>query len=151
MEFRDALEHFFEANSVGIPHGTAAMCGKTVAIQINDVDVGSAQRVTFFQNPRTLVDKRIDAAICDLLGGDSTLHDSGLCNPFAKEFINGWVRAGLPLVVVLVPTRSGFLPEPAELTQTIFGEGLTNAGHFQVPILLANSPANIETGEVADG
>ena len=56
MEFRDTIEDFFEANGVGLPHGTAAMRGKTVTIQINDVDVGSTQRVTFFQDARTLVD-----------------------------------------------------------------------------------------------
>src|SRR5580704_7652278 len=151
MEFRDTIEDFFEANGVGIPHGTAAMRRKTVTIQINNVDIGSAQRVTFFQNAGTLVDECIDRAIGDFLSGDFTLHNSSLGNPLANELMDRRVRDCPPLVVIFVPTRSGLLPESTEFTQTIFGEGLTNAGHFQVPILLSNAPANVETCEIADG
>src|SRR5271168_3616122 len=115
VEFRDTLQNFFEANGVGIPHRTATMCGKTVAVQINDVDVGSTQSVTFFQNARTLVDERVDTAIRDFLGGDLPLHNSGLGNPFANEFIDSRVRDCPPLVIISIPTCAGFLPESAEL------------------------------------
>src|SRR6202050_5582548 len=70
MEFGDALVNFLEADGVGIPHGTAAECGKAVAVQINNVDVRSAQRIALLQNARPFFNQGIDAAICDFFGGD---------------------------------------------------------------------------------
>src|SRR5260370_39209814 len=44
LEFADALIHLFETDSVGVPHRAAAMRGKTVSADVNNVDVRSAQR-----------------------------------------------------------------------------------------------------------
>src|ERR1700735_1338546 len=151
LELRDALVNFFEANRVGIPHWAPAICGEPVAIQINNVDVRSTQRVAFFQNACAFIDQGIDAAIHDFLGGDLTLRNSRLGDPLADEFINSRIRARATLVIIFVPPSPGFLPESAELAKIVFRERLANSRNFQVAIFLADAPTNIEAREVADG
>src|SRR5439155_16908760 len=50
-----------------------------------------------------------------------------------------------------VPPRSGFLAELSHFTKTVSREGLANAGFLKMALLLADSPANIESREVPHG
>ena len=68
VEFADSLVHVFEADGVRIPHRPAAIGREAIAVEIDNVNVRSAQGVAFFQNAGTFVDKRVKAAIADFVG-----------------------------------------------------------------------------------
>ena len=65
VKFGDTRVDLFQADRVRVPHRTAAICGKAVAIDINDVDIRSAQRVAFLENARAFVDQSVEATIHD--------------------------------------------------------------------------------------
>src|SRR6202035_1449948 len=99
---------------------------ESVAVDINNVDVGSAQREALLQYTRTFVHQSVEAAIRDLRRRDFTLPNAGFVDPFTDEFANGRIRRRPPLVVVFVPARACFLTIPAEFTKTVFDERLAN-------------------------
>src|SRR5258708_436085 len=89
VEFANTFVNPFQAHSVGMPHRTTTMGREAVAVNINNVDVGSAQRESFLQNPGPFVHKCIEAAIRDFGGGDLTLHNAGFFYPLTHEFATG--------------------------------------------------------------
>src|ERR1700736_5979694 len=109
VKFTATVVNPFEAHGVGIPHRAATMGREAVAVDINNVDVRSAQREAFLQNAHTFVHQSVEAAIRDFGGGDLSLYNTGFFDPLANEFANGRIRSGAPLVVVFVPARAGFL------------------------------------------
>src|SRR6516165_2627856 len=44
MEFRDAIVDRLQADRIGVPHGSAAVCREAVAVDVDDVDIHGAQR-----------------------------------------------------------------------------------------------------------
>ena len=68
VQLADAIIDLFQANGVGVPHRSASISGKSVAVEINDVDVHRAQSVAFFEEARAFVDQRVEATIDDLYG-----------------------------------------------------------------------------------
>src|SRR5580658_8761543 len=46
MEFADALVNLLQSDRVGMPHRAAAVGGKSIPVEIDDVDVDGAQRVS---------------------------------------------------------------------------------------------------------
>src|SRR5258708_33168918 len=149
MELGGALVDLFEADSVGVPHRAAAMRGKTVSVDVNNVDVRSAQRVTFFENASTFIDQRVEGTVGDFRGGDLTLRNTRFGDPLGNELSHERVRRRAALIVVFVPARAGFLAVPAEFAKVIFRKRLTNAGNFQVAIFFADAPADVEARKVA--
>src|SRR5258708_35677250 len=81
VEFGDAVANLFETDGVGVPHRTAAMGGESVAVEINYVDVRSAQRVAFLQTARAFVNQRIEATVCDFPCRYLTLPNHRLVDP----------------------------------------------------------------------
>src|SRR5579872_7598832 len=73
MELANALIDLLQPYSIGMPHGAAAVGGKSITIEINNVDVDGTQSVSLFENPRSFVYERINAAIDDLLRGNVSL------------------------------------------------------------------------------
>src|ERR1700676_1910409 len=73
VKFRNPLIHSLQSNSIRVPHRTTAMCRKSVAMEINNVDIRSAQSVAFLQDARPFVDQGIEAAIFDFRGGNLAL------------------------------------------------------------------------------
>src|ERR1700691_1054907 len=149
LKLRDALIDLLQSHRVGIPHRTTAIGGETIAVEIDDVDVNRPQRVSFFENSRALIYQRIDAAIDDLDSRDLPLRDSCVRAPLAYESGHFGISARTAVLVVLVPSLPGFLAIAAEFTETIFGEWLPDSGFFEMTILLANAPADVETGKIA--
>ena len=76
LEFADALVHFPESHGVCIPHRPAAIGGKAVAVEINNVDIDRSKGETFIQNSRPFVDERVDTALDDFLRRNFALLDS---------------------------------------------------------------------------
>src|SRR3984893_4420562 len=103
VKFRNPLIHSLQSNSIRVPHRTTAMCRKSVAIEINNVDIRSAQSVAFLQDARPLVDQAIQAAIFDFRGENLTLRNARLDNSLANQLIiNNGIPGSATLVVVLV-------------------------------------------------
>src|SRR5690349_629088 len=67
VEGGHAFVHLLQADRVGVEHRPAAIAREAVAREVDDVDVGGAQRVAFFQDLRALVHERVDLALDDLL------------------------------------------------------------------------------------
>src|SRR5258706_5432586 len=76
LKFADALIHFFQADRVGVPHGAAPMRGKTVAVEIDDVDVDGTERDAFFEEVRAFVHLRVDATVDDFVRCNLALWDA---------------------------------------------------------------------------
>jgi hypothetical protein len=95
VEFQDTLKDLLETDGIGIPHRTTSIGGQPIAVEINNVDVRSPQCVAFFQNARTLVDQRIEAAVCDFRDGDLTLYNPRLCGVLRDVILpNSLISAG---------------------------------------------------------
>ncbi len=58
-------QHFRESDGVRVEHRSAAQDGKTVPIQVDEVDVGGALGDTLLENLRTFVNQRVDEALDD--------------------------------------------------------------------------------------
>src|SRR5208283_4765456 len=151
MEFANALIDLLQSHRVGIPHRPTAIGGKSVTVEIDDVDVDCPQCVSLFENPRSLIYQRIDAAIDDLRGRDLPLRDSSLRAPLPHQRSQLGINARAPVFVVEIPSPHGFLTVMPHFTKTIFGERLADSGFFQMAVLLANAPAHVETCQVAGG
>ena len=133
------------------PHRPAAIRGKAVAVEIDDVDIDRAERVALFENARAFVDERIDAAIDNFIRGNLPLRDACLGSPLAHEGRDFGIGNRAAIFVVLVPARAGFLAVPPHFAQAISGKRLPNSRLFQVSIFFANAPAHVEARKIADG
>src|SRR5580704_7148251 len=150
MEFFNAVVDLFQADGVGIPHGPAAIGRKAVAVEVDDVDIDRAQGVAFLENARAFVDQGVHATIDDFFLGNLALPNARLGRPFLNQPGDLRIWDGTAVFVVLVPARASFLAVTAHLAEVIACEGLPNPGLFRMPIFFADSPADIETREIAD-
>ena len=151
MKLADALVHLLQSDGVGVPHRSAAIGGEAVTVAIDDVDVQGSKGHSFFQDLRSHVDQGIDAAIDHLRGRDLSLWYSRLDRSLVHEVVNFRIWIGAPILVVLVPPGASLLPEAAHLAQPIFGQRLAHARRFEMAVLLANSPSDVEAREIARG
>src|SRR5277367_2396365 len=104
MEFVNPFVNFLQTHGVCVPHGTTAVGGKSVAVEINDVDVGGAQRVSLFENPGAFVYQRIDATIDDFVVGDLSLRDSRFSAPLTDQRGHLGIPAASTIFVVAIPS-----------------------------------------------
>src|SRR6202012_4676210 len=148
FEFAHAIVDFFQSDAIRIPHRPAAMSGKAIAGKIDNVDIDGTKGETFLQDSRTFIDERVDAAPDDFLRRDWALFDSLLTAPIAHEFRNFRVRNLTSLVVVAIPACTRLLAKSSHLAQFIFGEWLPDTRLFEMAMLLANAPADIESREI---
>src|SRR6266571_109510 len=151
LEFADSLVDGFQANGVRIPQGTTAIGGKSVAVQVNDVDIDGAQSIALFEDSSAFVHERIEAAIDNFFSGDLTLGNPCCGGPLPYQLRHFGIGKGTPLVVIFVPADAGFLPITPQLAKFVFGERLTNTGLLQMTIFFADTPADIETREIPRG
>src|SRR5260370_3399348 len=151
VKFADAIVNILQTHSIRIPHRAATIGRETVAVEIDDIDVHGAKGKTFFEDARTFVDERVEAAIYDFLSADLALRNVRFGNPACNEPNHLRVRSWPTLFIVSVPAGTCFLAVAAELTEIIFAERLPNAGLLQVTIFLAHAPTHVEAREVAGG
>src|ERR1700740_1847002 len=150
MKFANAIVDFFQADRIRVPHGAAAISGKPIPVEINDVDVYGAQGVALFQDSRAFIYERVDQAIHNFVLADLALWDARFCGPLAHELRDFWIWDRAAIFVVFVPTRAGLLPIASHLAKTISCKRLADARFLQMPILLADAPADIQAREVPD-
>jgi hypothetical protein len=67
LKLENAAVDFVEAKRIGIPHWAASISGKSVTVDVNDVDVDCTQRNSFLQNARALIHQCENATIHDLV------------------------------------------------------------------------------------
>src|SRR5208282_1063518 len=151
VEFANSLIDLLQSHRVGMPHRPAPIGGKSVPVEIDDVDIDRPQRVSFFQNPRSLIHQRIDTTIDDLRRGNLPLRDARVRVPLPHQVGQFGIHAGAPVFVVPVPSPQRFLAVPTHFTKTVLGERLPDSGFFQVAVLFANAPAHVETRQIARG
>src|SRR6266704_1718617 len=151
LEFADSLVDGFQANGVRIPHGTTAIGRKSVAVQVNDVNIDGAQGIALFEDSSAFVHERIEAAIDNFFSGDLPLGNPCLGGPLPYQLSHFRIGKGTPLFVIFVPADAGFLPITPQLAKFVFGERLTNTGLLQMTIFFADTPADIETREIPCG
>src|SRR3989442_1673677 len=77
VKFADAIIDLLQAYCVGIKHRATAMGGEAIAVDINNVDVDRAQRITFFQDARAFVDQRVKTAVHHFFRRNLTLGNEG--------------------------------------------------------------------------
>src|ERR1019366_6087028 len=58
VEFANSLVDLLQSHRVCMPHRPAPIGGKSVPVEIDDVDVDCPQRVSLFQNPRSFIYQR---------------------------------------------------------------------------------------------
>src|SRR4030088_3221183 len=107
-----------------MPHRSAPVRRKSVAVEIDDVDVDGPQRVSLFENPSSLIYQRVNAAIDDLFGGNLPLRHSCLRAPFPHQRMHLGVRTRAPTLVVAVPPLHRFLSVAPHFTKAVLGERL---------------------------
>src|SRR4029077_5512703 len=148
MKFADAVVHLLQSYRIGVPHRASSISWETIAVEIDDVDVDCAERVTFLQDARAFIDQGIDAAVDDFVGRNLTLRDAGLGGPLLGPGGDFGIRDSLPAFVVLVPAGAGLLTKATHFAETVSGKGLADAGFFQVTMFLADAPAYVEAGKI---
>src|SRR5262245_3614238 len=151
VELVDALVHFLQAYRVRIPHRAAAPGGVAVAVDVYDVNVNSPQRDAFFQYLCAFVDHRVLRAFDDLFFGNLAAFDPLLGRDLFDQRVNFGVGNPVAVLVVFVPARAGLLAVATHLAQTIRDLRVTRAGLLQMRVLFANAPADVESGQIADG
>src|SRR6202171_3643563 len=151
VKFNDAFINFFQAHRVCEAHRAAALVGKTVAGEIDDVDVHGPQRVTLFQNARTFVDQGVNAAVDNFLCADLPLLDASFSCPLTDQLSNFRIGNGATLGVIFVPTCASLLTVTAQLAQIVFRQRLASTRFFQMTILFAEATAYSEPGKIAHG
>src|SRR5437016_3875681 len=151
VKFKNAAVDILEVNGIRVPHWSAAMSGEAIAVDVDDVDVPGAQCVAFFEDARAFVYQGVEAAVHNFFAGNLPLRNFRFRRPFSYQ--SGYFRIGdgAPIFVVFVPPRSVFLAESPHFAKAVSREGLANAGFLKMSVLLANSPANIESREVSHG
>src|SRR5271154_3598523 len=95
-----------------MPHRASPISGKSVAVDVDNVDVDGAERISLFENSRPLIHQRIDAAIDDFFRGDLPLWDSSLRAPLANQGALLGILTRTPVLVVQIPSPRRFLAKP---------------------------------------
>src|SRR5581483_1129994 len=144
------LVHFIEPHGLGIEHRAAAKTGKAIAVDIDDVDIGCAQRDALLENLRAGVDKRVDATLDDFLVADFAPLNSSfggcLYDQILDDRIGNRRAAARP---VAIPAGAGLLTKTAHLADPI---GDLRVAQMRRPcrrLALADVPADIEAGKIA--
>src|SRR5215469_5341838 len=119
VEMADAFKHVLQPHSVRIPHGTAAIRGEAVAIDVDDVDIDRAQGEALLKDVRAFIHQRIHAAIDDLLLGNVALRDIRFRSPIANHAPYFRIGNGAAILIVLVPTCPGLLTIAADFAKAI--------------------------------
>ena len=146
----ETVSDMLQPDLIGVEHRTAAPDRETVSVDPDDVYIAGPLGDALVEDLRPLADHRIDQPLDDFLVANLAtfdpvpgrrLHDQPL------DFRIGTAGAGALLVDI--EAAAGLLAEAAHLAQGIGDVRLAAIGRRAH--LLADAPADIETGEVAHG
>src|SRR3989442_7654925 len=100
LKFADLFVNGFQANGVRMPHGTTAIGRKSVAVQVNDVNIDGAQGIAVIEDTSAFVHERVKAAIDDFFSRDLALGNPCFGGPLSYQLSYFGVGKGAPLVVI---------------------------------------------------
>src|SRR5580704_13320698 len=126
------------------------MRGEAIAVEIDNVDIDCAKREAFLEDSRAFVDERVDATFDDFLRRNFALLDSLFAAPGLHQLRDFGVRDLAALLIVAIPACARLLAEAAHFAQFVFGERLADAQLFEMAMLFANAPTDVEAGEIGD-
>src|SRR5215471_15885779 len=145
LKFENAVVDFFQANSIGIPHRAATIGGETVAVDINDIDIHGAKCGAVFEDAGAFVHQRVDTAIDNLLPRNCSLTDAVFRGPLFHQGGDLGIERRLAVFIVFIPASPGLLAEAPHFAEPVSGKGLAHARLFEMTMLLANAPTDVET------
>src|SRR5262249_6091370 len=151
LQLAHTLMNVGQPHGVGVPHRPAAVGREAVAVDVDDVDVAGAKGEAFLEDACPFVDQRVDDALDDLFRGHGSPNDPRAGTAFFDELLD--LRVGgrrATTLGIAIPARAGLLAEPAAFAEPIRHQRHAAAFGDQVLILLADAPAHVEPGEVAD-
>ena len=141
-------QHVEQPHRVGIKHRAAAKQRKTVAAQVDHVDVGGTQRDAFFQNARAFIDHGIHQPLNDLLVSDAAPLNADVGRMLDDHRVDRLARNRLALArLVVVPAGARLLTETAHLAQQVGGFGIHDVGFIKVAPL-ADVPADVVASQI---
>ncbi len=88
LELPDPAEDLLEAQGLRVVHRPAPVSRESVAVDVDDVDVGRALGDAFAEDLRALVHEREDAPVDDLGVGDLPLLDPILLRAAADDLLD---------------------------------------------------------------
>ena len=145
----DGAHDVVEADHVSVEHRSAAIQRESITGQVDDVDVGCAQRDAFLDDARALVHQRIDAAVYDFAVGDLARRDSAFLAIVDDHRIDH--RVGQRIATtrrILVPAHSGLLPETSQFAQLV-GDLRVHDMRLLDVAAFADVPADVVAGQIA--
>ena len=150
----DALIYRFEADAVGVKHGTAKIGWKAVSIDVDDINIAGALGNAFFQNLGPLVHQGVHQPLNDFLTADRPPSHPFFFGVVDNQLLNGRVGPGGTITgCVGVIAGAGLLAVASLLTDTVGNRAVARAFRQAVrqAFPLSNAPAHVETGQVAHG
>src|SRR5262245_18428322 len=148
MERGDAFVDLGESDSVGVEHRSSAPRWKAVTARVDDVDVGGAARVAFFEHAGAFVDQRVDRALDDFLIAEWASTNAGRSGRTLDERQHLGIGRRLSVLAVDIPALAGLLSEPAHFAQCVGNERLAIARPAELFQFLANTPRHIESRHI---
>ena len=142
---------FFESDRIGVVHRASAPCRKTVAVDINDVDVAGPLRDALFDDAHAFVDQRIDQAIDDFIVGYVATLDAKR-RRLALDDLQYRRVAGVfaCLRIVLIETGAGLLAQPAHLGEHVGDTVRARIAALRFGQRLAGFVTDVDTGKIGD-
>src|SRR5579859_938790 len=104
--------HFAQAHLIRMEHRAAAPGGEAVAVEVYDVDMGTALRDAVLDDARPFIDEWVDAALDDFFGGRLARRDALLAPVLFDDVFNLLIWTGIALTgLIAIPPGAGFLSE----------------------------------------
>src|SRR4029453_7674239 len=116
---RNAVVDLLQTDPVGKEHRAASIAWESISVHVNHVDVSGAQRDSFIQHPRSLVDERVDRSLENLIVAQQFLANAGRGGHLVNQLDDIRIGDRLAIAVVAVPTLPCFLTEPPHLYELV--------------------------------
>src|SRR3954447_1574386 len=104
---------------IGPEHRAAAIDRPAVAIDPDNIDVGSALSDAFLEDLRALVDHRVERPLDDLLVADLATLDALLLREVLDDLLHDQRRRRPPLLVIIVEAGALLLPPPVDRAESV--------------------------------
>src|SRR5207249_5404154 len=148
LELADARVDLVQAHRIGIEHRAAAPSWETVAVHVDQVDVGGALRDALLEDLGAFVHQRVDRALHDLLVGDGAPLDAGFARAFDNQVVDDRVRNGRAAArLIAVEARAGLLAEAAHFADPVRDLRIAQVFGTCRREALAAGPADVQSGD----
>jgi len=84
----DPMVDVFQSDCVRIPHGAAAISGKPISVQVNDVDIDRPQCDALLKNARSFIHESINTTLNDFVRQNVTVWNTGFAAPLTYQVLD---------------------------------------------------------------